>query len=137
MHAGINQIRDLRSQLEMIEKRFEEDPKSKAIRDAAQELERKLSPIEENLIQVNMKGSEANLAFPNMLNEEFDTFAAFVEAGDGAPTQQQYQVFKMLSGRLEDQLGKLDRILSTDLPAFTELVKRSNVPLLYLPKPRP
>jgi hypothetical protein len=36
-----------------------------------------------------MKGSEGNLVFPNMLNEEFDGFASSVESADAAPTQQQ------------------------------------------------
>ena len=72
-----------------------------------------MAPVEEQLIQVNMKGSEANLAFPNMLNEQFDTFSAVVQAGDSAPSQQQYEVFKMLRGQLDQQLAAWKQIMSS------------------------
>jgi hypothetical protein len=68
-----------------------------------------------------------------MLNEQFDTFSAIVQAGDGSPTQQQYEVFKMLRGQLDQQLGAWKQIMATDVPAFNELVKKSNIPVLYLP----
>jgi DNA-binding FrmR family transcriptional regulator len=133
-HQAINRIRDLKSQIQSMRNRFQSDAKLKPVLDAADALEKKLAPVEEQLIQVNMKGSEANLAFANMLNEEFDSFAWSVESADAAPTQQQHEVFKMLNGRLEEQLRKLESILKTDLSAFGEVVKRYNVPLLYVPE---
>ena len=75
-----------------------------------------MTPVEEQLIQVNMKGSEANLAFPDMLNELFDTFTSSLEAGDGAPTQQQYDVYKKLHARLDQQLTSWKQIMATDVP---------------------
>ncbi len=131
-HSAINQIRGLKSQITGLEAKFQGDASLRPVINAARSLAQKMTPVEEQLIQVNMKGSEANLAFPNMLNEEFDSFAASVESADAAPTEQQYEVFKMLNAKLEQELGRLESILKTDLPAFNELVKRSNVPLLYL-----
>ncbi len=136
MHEAINQIRDLKSQIKSLRKRLEDDPKLKPLVAASEDLEKKLSLVEEKLIQVNMKGSEANLAFPGMLNEQFDTFASSVEAADTAPTQQQYEVFTMLDGGLADQLKKLDNIFSADLAAFEETSKAYNIPVLFVPKAR-
>jgi photosystem II stability/assembly factor-like uncharacterized protein len=136
LHVAVNQIRDLKSQLKPLRARFEADPKLKTLLDADNELETKLARVEDELIQVHMKASELNLAFPNMLNEEFDSFAASVESDDAAPTAQQLEVFKMLSARLDEQLKAFDGILGTDLPAFEELAKRSNITLLYVPKGR-
>jgi len=92
-----------------------------------------MKPVEEELIQVNMKGSEANLAFPNMLNEAFDSFRASLDYADNAPTAQQYEVFKLLRGRLDQQLAVWKQIMSSDLPAFNDAVKQNNIPLLYMP----
>jgi photosystem II stability/assembly factor-like uncharacterized protein len=131
-HQAINRIRDLKTQIQQLRDRLQNDAKMKPVLDAAEVLGKKLSPIEEQLIQVDMKGSEANLAFPNMLNEELDSFATSVESADAAPTQQQYDVFQVLNGRLEEQLKKLDGVLSTDLAAFGEVAKRYNVQLLYV-----
>ena len=69
-----------------------------------------MSDVEQQLIQVNMKGSEGNLAFPSMLNEAFDTFSRLVDAGDREPTKPQLDVFALLSGRLDEQLKKWNAI---------------------------
>jgi hypothetical protein len=80
-----------------------------------------------------MKGSEANLAFPNMLNEQLDSLSSAIQAGDSAPTRQQYEVFKLLRGQLDQQLTAWKQLVSTDIPAFNQAVRGANIPALYLP----
>jgi hypothetical protein len=123
----------MRTELKGIQTRFDADAKLKALVEQAGALDKKMAPVEEQLIQVNMKGSEANLAFPNMLNEQLDGLAGIVQAGDSAPSAQQYEVFKMLRGKLDQQLAAWKQIMSTDVPAFNQLVHSSDVPALYLP----
>jgi hypothetical protein len=133
LHKAVNQIRTMRAELKSLHARFENDASLKTLVEQGDALDKKMAPVEELLIQVNMKGSEANLAFPNMLNEQFDTFSSIVQAGDGSPSQQQYEVFKMLRGQLDQQLGAWKQIMAADVPAFNEVVKKSNIPVLYLP----
>jgi photosystem II stability/assembly factor-like uncharacterized protein len=133
LHQAVNQIRRYRAEIRILRQMFESDPGLKLVLDQATVLDKKMAPVEEQLIQVNMKGSEGNLAFPNKLNEQLDTFSAIVQAGDSAPTQQQYEVFKMLRGQLDQQLAAWKEINSSDVPAFNQLVKSSNIPALYLP----
>ena len=133
LHKAVNQVRTMRAELKSLQARLGNDAALKALVEQADALDKKMAPVEEHLIQVNMKGSEANLAFPNMLNEQLDSLSAIVQAGDGAPTQQQEAVFKMLRGQLDEQLAAWKQIMSTDVPAFNELVKKSDVPVLYLP----
>ena len=134
LHRAVNQIRTLRAEIKALQQRFENDANIKPLLDHAAALDKKMTPVEEQLIQVNMKGSEGNLAFPNMLNEQFDGISAIVQAGDSAPSQQQYDVFKMLLGQLDQQLTAWKQILSTDVPAFNDYMKSSNIPALYLPR---
>ena len=54
-------------------------------------MEKKMSEIEQQLIQVNLKGSEGSLAFPVMLNEQFDTFSHAIDMGDSEPTKPQLE----------------------------------------------
>jgi seryl-tRNA synthetase len=136
LHQAVNEIRTMRGELKAIHGRFEGNQRLKPLVEQADALDKKMAPVEEELIQVNMKGSEANLAFPNMLNEQLDSFSAVVQAGDNAPTKQEYEVFKMLRGRLDQQLAAWKQIMSTDVPAFNQVVKSSDIPALYLP-PRP
>ncbi len=133
LHRAVNQLRQLRAELKALRQRFESDPSLRPVVDQAGALDKKMTPVEEALIQVNMKGSEANLAFPNELNEQLDGFSSSIQAGDGAPSQQQYEVFKMLRGRLDQQLAIWKEIMSADVPAFNQLIQNSNVPALYLP----
>ena len=133
LHRAVNQIRTMRGELKGLQQRFENDPRMKPLLDHAATLDKKMAPVEEQLIQVNMKGSEANLAFPNMLNEQFDSLSAIVQAGDGAPTQQQYEAFKSLRGQLDQQLAAWKQIMASDVPAFNDFIKGINIPALYLP----
>jgi hypothetical protein len=84
-------------------------------------------------IRVCISQSEKGTQFGREKPEELDSFAASVKSADAAPTQQQYEVFQYLNGRLEEQLRKLDGVLSTDLAAFGEVAKRYNVLPLYVP----
>jgi hypothetical protein len=132
LHRAVNEIRELRAQIKQLQTRFDSDPQLKSMLAQAATLDLKMKPVEEALIQVNMKGSEANLAFPNMLNEAFDSFRFTLDYADNTPTAQQYEVFQLLRGRLDQQLAAWRQILTSDVPAFNAMVKRSDLPLLYL-----
>jgi photosystem II stability/assembly factor-like uncharacterized protein len=132
LHRAVNQIRELRSGIKALRARLENDPRLKLLLDQANALDKKVTPVEEELIQVNMKGSEGNLAFPNMLNEQLDSFSASVQAGDGVPPLQQYEVFKMLRARLDLQLAAWKQILASDVPALNEAIRKGDLPALYL-----
>jgi photosystem II stability/assembly factor-like uncharacterized protein len=133
LHRAVNQIRDLRSEFKTLQQRLGNEARFKALLEKIQALDKKMTPVEEQLIQVDMKGSEANLAFPNMLNEAFDSFVSSVEAGDGVPAEQHYGIFKLLRGRLDDQLAIWKQMLSTDVPALNDLIRKSDVPVLRIP----
>src|SRR5947199_204967 len=132
LHQAVNEIRDLRSQIQNLHKRFDDDQRLKPALGAADDLDHKMSEVEKKLIQVNMKGSEANLAFPNMLNERFDTFSHLIDSGDKEPTKPQLDVFQMLSSQLDDQLKKWAQLKKEDVAKVSELVKKANLPALLI-----
>jgi DNA anti-recombination protein RmuC len=134
LHQAVNEIRDLRSQIKDLHTRFGGDQRLKPALDAADELEHKMSAVEQQLIQVNMKGSEANLAFPSMLNERFDAFSHSIDAADTAPTKSQLDIFQMLNGRLDEQLKKWQQIKSEDVARVSEMIKQANLPALIVPE---
>src|SRR5438105_11066203 len=126
LHQAVNEIREVKSQIKELHTKFGDDPKVKPALDAADGMEHKMSEIEQKLIQVNMKGSEGNLAFPNMLNERFDTFSHTIEAGDTEPTKPQLDVFQTLSTQSEEQLKKWTRLKTDEVPKVNELIKQAN-----------
>jgi hypothetical protein len=132
LHQAVNEIRDVKSQIKALHTKFGDDPKVKPALEAADAMERKTSDVEQKLIQVNTKSSEGTLAFPSMLNEEFDTFSHAIDSGDRQPTQPQMDVFASLSGRLDEQLKKWNAIKQDDLPKVTELIKQADLPALII-----
>ena len=135
LHQAINEIRDLKSQIQVLHRRFGSDEKLKSTLTAADDIDHKMSEVEQQLIQVNAKGSEATLAFPSMLNERFDTFSHVIE-GDHAPTKAQLDIFKMLSDKLDEQLKKWTQIKAEELPKVSALVKQLDLPALNIAAPK-
>jgi hypothetical protein len=136
LHQAVNEIRDIRSQIQTLHKRFGDDAQLKPALAAADDLDHKMSEIEQKLIQVNMKSSEGNLAFPSMLNERLDTFSHTIENGDTQPTQGQLNVFQMLSSQLEEQLKKWAQLKAEDVPKVSELIKQASLPALIISPPK-
>lgn len=92
LHRAVNDIRARREAL--------------AGKPAGRARDARLAAVEEALMQVNMKGSEANLAFPGMLNEQYAALALSLEDADIAPTAQQQTLYRTLHGKLDVQLAK-------------------------------
>src|SRR3954470_7407715 len=130
LHQAINEIRNVKTQIQGLHKRFGDDERLKAALAAADELSKKMVAVEEQLIQVNMKGSEGNLAFPNMLNESFYSFSRTIEYADYGPTEPQQEVFKQLDTRLDDQLKKWTQLKAEEVPKIAALIRQAELPAI-------
>ena len=65
MNRAILAIRDLRVQLNLVEKRWGSKADAKAVIEQSKELRKKIGAIEDELIQVNSKASEDELNYPD------------------------------------------------------------------------
>jgi hypothetical protein len=91
----------------------------------------KLTAVEGEIYQYRNQSSQDPLNYPIKLNNKLAALQGVVEAGDGKPTDQSYSVFKELSGRLDEQLAKLDGVLKADLPPFNkEIARKKLTPVL-------
>lgn len=126
-------MRASRTKLAELQRQTATDSNTKALVDAAANFDKKMAPIEERLIQVNMKASEDNLRYPNQLNEQYDTFIATVNGDDVRPTEPQRQVFAELHRRLGEQLANWKSLRDTDLPALNSQLQHAGVAALVVP----
>ena len=131
----IIEIRQVRDQINALNKRLGDDPKGKPIVDAGKALDKKMTVIEEALIQTKAKSGQDVLNFPVRLNNDLVALGGVVGSADTAPTQQSYEVFDMLSKRLDEQLAKWNEIVSTDVPAYNKLVRQQEVPAVKVTPP--
>ena len=125
LHTAVNQMRELRAKLETLKKWIGGDEKGKPLVAAADALDKKMTEVEGQLIQIKLKSSEGNLRYPNMLNEEWDTFSALIDIADGALTQQQQGVFQDLSKQTDENVAKWEQIKKSDVPALNDLMRGS------------
>jgi hypothetical protein len=65
-----------------------------------------------------------------MLNSKFGYLGAVVDSADTAPTAAEAAVFADLDQRLEAQLTKWREVLSKDLVALNDSMRKNNVPLV-------
>ena len=79
---------------------------------------------------MKMAASEDNLRYPNMLNEQYDTFSATLDSEDFGPTESQRQVYAYLHGELNHVLTQWRAVSDTDLPAFQSLMQSHGVPAI-------
>jgi photosystem II stability/assembly factor-like uncharacterized protein len=133
-HDTINQIRDIRTQILALNKRLEGQPQARPISDAGKQLDRKMTEVEEVLVQTKAKSNQDVLNYPIRLNNYLAALGGVVESADGAPTQASYDVFEALSKQLDEQLAKWRQILSRDVPGYNEVVLKQSVPAIILPK---
>ena len=134
-HETVNQIRDIRAQITALNKRLENQPQAKSVAEAGKQLDKKMTEVEEVLIQTKARSGQDVLNYPIRLNNYLVALGGVVESADSAPTQASYEVFAMLSKQVDEQLAKWKQIMSTDVPAYNEVVKKQEVPAIILAKP--
>ena len=130
LHRAVNQIRDLRGNLQLVQKWAGSDSSNGEVIAAAQSLEKQMAPVEAQLMQVKMKSSEGNLRYPNMLNEQYWSLNELVQFNDSAPTAEQLAVYDELHQRLQTQLAQWQDIQRTGVPALNAAMRKSGVPTL-------
>jgi photosystem II stability/assembly factor-like uncharacterized protein len=131
-HGAINEIRDIRNQVDDYAKRVAGQANSKAIVDAAKSINSRLTAIEEELYQTKNRSNQDPLNFPIRLNNKLAALAGVVASADARPTDQSYQVFQELTARIDAQLAIFKQLISSDLPAFNKLAREKEVPAVFI-----
>src|SRR5262249_3771808 len=131
----INQVRDLREQINAINKHLNGDPRAKAVAEAGKSLDQKMTEVEEALIQTKAKSGQDVLNFPIRLNNQLVALGGVVGSASSAPTRQSYDVFDVLAKSVDEQLAKWKAIVATDVKAYDDTVKQQDVPALIVLQP--
>ena len=126
-NEGVIKIRDARHQLEPYT-----SSQDQRVAEAAKELSKKLTEVEQELYQTKNQSNEDPLNFPIKLNNKLAALGSVVNSTDIAPTAQSEMVYEDLASQVNAQFAKLDRLLKDDLAAFNKLVRDRNVPAVVL-----
>ncbi|MFL6236741.1 MAG: glycosyl hydrolase [Thermoanaerobaculia bacterium] len=132
-HDAIRRIRDVRGQLQQAEKRLAKNEAMKPVVDAAKDLDKKMTEVEEALYQTRLHASEDPLNFPIRLDDKLNGVASSAALGDYRPTAQAVQVKTELTAAIDAQLAKLRGIWDADLARFNQLARDKGVAAVVVP----
>ena len=131
-HDAVNEIRNIRHQLEEIVKNSKGKSYAEKISQTSKLINEKLLAIEDELIQYRAKVSQDLLNYPIKLNNKLAALASVIASADAPPTEQSYKVFEELSRKVDEQIKKLKEVIEVDIKAFNKLIKELNVPAVIL-----
>jgi photosystem II stability/assembly factor-like uncharacterized protein len=132
LHDAVREIREARTQINALNRRLGDQAQYKAVATAGQDLDKKMTPIEERLVQVQAKSSESNLNYPVLIDERLHGILGSIDNADGAPTEQQQQVAQELISQATPLIAQWKQMKSSDLVALNDMMKKESVPVVYL-----
>jgi photosystem II stability/assembly factor-like uncharacterized protein len=118
LHRAVNDIRALKADIAAAAKKATGKPSAAGLAAEGAALTKQASQIEGLLMQVNIKGSEANLNFPGMLNEQIYSFGGLLEDSDTAPNAQEVETYAGMHAKLGAQLAAWDNLKKTQATAL-------------------
>ena len=98
-----------------------------SIKTAGQALIDRLTEVEGEIYQHRLRSGQDPLNYPIRLNNKLAALQGTVESGDYPPTDQARAVFKELSGRLDQQLARLDTLVKTDVASFSRSLEAAGL----------
>jgi photosystem II stability/assembly factor-like uncharacterized protein len=103
------------------------DSKTGPTAKALEDLEKKLTAVEESVYQTKNQSFEDPLNFPIMLNNKMLSLQGIVENSDTKPTDQSYEIYQLLAGQIDQQLNTLDSTVKTELPKVNQMLQRQKL----------
>ena len=121
-------VRSVQQQVDAWVRRAEGSSASKTVAEAAAALTEKVSGVEAELD--GARGHRRGTFFTEGLIARLTSLTATVWNADAVPTQQSYEVFDDLSGRIDAQIGRVREIVDKDVEAFTSVVRELDIPAI-------
>jgi photosystem II stability/assembly factor-like uncharacterized protein len=135
VYDTINQIQDVRLQLSGLKRRLPENASTKTIAGAADDLEKKIVAVREELINLTISANEDSLAYPPQLDAKLAYLAMDVGTADSAPTEAEQKEFEKLKRQSGELIGRWEDLQRRDLAAFQKLTAEGSLSTVVVPPP--
>jgi photosystem II stability/assembly factor-like uncharacterized protein len=134
VYDAVNQIQDVREQVDGLKKRLPDNGGTKPVLTAAAGLDQKLISVRDELSQMKITSNESSLAYPQRVDSKLAFLAMVVgEGSDSAPTESQYRVFDKVKKQADESLARWAEIQKTDLAEFQRMVAGQNIQAIVVP----
>ena len=134
VYDTVNQIQDVRAQVDGLRKRLPDNGSVKPMLTAAAELDKNLLSLRDDLVQMNIKSNEDSLAYPQRVDSKLAGLAMAVGVGtDSAPTEAESLVFDKLKKRADISIAHWTEIQKTELADFQKMMAGQNIQAIVVP----
>ena len=120
----VNQIEWLRRQLADMKTMMADRKDMGDVKKAIDSLNAKLTGAEETFVQLKVP---SGIRWTAQTTEKLLYLASAVETADFPPAKQHLDVYQVLKKRLQESQAKVQQVMTTDVPAFLEQLKKYNV----------
>ncbi len=131
--VAINQMRDLRQQLDGWSKRLEAQPNGASLAEAVRNFRARVLAVEEELLVPDLRPG-----WPDSMNkgvrllEKLTTLTSVVGLGDYRPTDQSYAVYAELVPQIDQQIARFQELVETELGALNQMIAEASFPAVVL-----
>ena len=127
-YGVVQQINDLRNQLQELQAKVNSDPSAKALLDALNSFDTKAA----ELVAVEQQWPPVGIVSAASLNGALGSLLLQVEGADSAPTAQAASAFATYKGLLDQQFARWTALKEKDLPALNTLLQQRQLPALKI-----
>ncbi|MDH3270380.1 MAG: glycosyl hydrolase [Gemmatimonadota bacterium] len=112
----------IRSIEEQIADRLEQSDDAR-LQSLSQTVGARMDEVEGEIYQVQNQSNQDPLNFPIKLNNKIAALQNAVEGAESRPTDQSYEVYDVLSSRLDEELEQMELIIQQDIARLNELLR--------------
>jgi photosystem II stability/assembly factor-like uncharacterized protein len=133
VYDAVNQIQDVRSQVAGLKRRLPQNASTKTISASAEDLEKKLVAVRDQLVNLTISANEDSLAYPPQIDAKLAFLAIDVGSADSAPTEAEQVEFEKLKRESGELLSRWDDLQRRDLAAFQKLTAAGSLSTVVVP----
>jgi photosystem II stability/assembly factor-like uncharacterized protein len=130
---AVNQMQDVRLQLSGLKRRLPENASTKTIVNAADDLEKKLVAVREELVNLTISANEDSLAYPPQLDAKLAYLAMDAGSADSAPTEAEQRQFEKLKRQSGELIGRWEELQRRDLATFQKMTAEGSLSTVVVP----
>ena len=134
IHESVNEMRDLKSQLEVVKTSLERDHSGVILAEKAGELIDHIDTWEQQLIQPQQKTYQDVINYPNQLNAQLLNLKKRVDTHDPSVTSGAVDRLEDLQKQWDQYQMDLEELLGVEIARFNEAYRDSRLPILIIPQ---
>jgi photosystem II stability/assembly factor-like uncharacterized protein len=133
-HEMVVQMRDLRAQMQALQKRIGQDANAKPLNTAVEAINKKIAAIESQLIEPKATADQDQLNYGNMLNSQMSYLQNSIDEADDVPPQQDYEQYEVYRKQMAQLSADWKAIQSKDVAELNDLMRKQGVPAIGVAK---